>query len=67
MDGSLSNSELVRSELIIYFCLFKICNLNAQQLLKMGVSLTDTEKIIDNVSVLKQTMQGIKKISNHPK
>jgi LytS/YehU family sensor histidine kinase len=35
-----------------------VCNLNAQQLLKMGVSIPDTEKIIDNVSVLKQTMQG---------
>ncbi len=35
-----------------------VCNLNAQQLLKMGVTRMDTEKIMENVSVLKQTMQA---------
>jgi hypothetical protein len=41
-----------------YNNLNEICNLSSQQLLKMGVTRNDMEKIMENVSVLKQTMQA---------
>jgi hypothetical protein len=42
-----------------YNTLNQVCKLNAQQLLKMGVTQTDMEKIMENVSVLRQTLQGM--------
>lgn len=41
-----------------YDTLNDICKLNGQQLLKMGVTKMDTEKILENVSVLRQTIQA---------
>ena len=47
-----------------YNNLNEICNLNSQQLAKMGVARIDMEKILENVSVLKQTMQATSTVNN---
>jgi hypothetical protein len=36
----------------------KICTLDIEKLLKMGIAHADSNKIIQNVSVLRQTLQG---------
>lgn len=36
-----------------------VCKLDTNQLLTMGVSQLDSEKIMENVSVLRQTIQGL--------
>jgi ribosomal protein L1 len=41
-----------------YDTLNEVCKLNAPQLMKMGVNQMDTEKILENVGVLRQTLQS---------
>lgn len=36
-------------------CFLKVCSLNTHTLLSMGVSDFDAEKIMENVSILRQT------------
>jgi hypothetical protein len=63
-NNTVCKSYVETFKLCGYDTLADVCKLNAQQLIKMGISQMDTEKILENVSVIRQTMQANNSTNN---